>query len=61
VPSGGEFRWGPGQLEVKCAAGSSCNATDSWQLMGALQHDNYAVRGSWELAVFTVDESGSCK
>ncbi|WIA36793.1 hypothetical protein OEZ86_008048 [Tetradesmus obliquus] len=41
VPPGGVFRWGSGQLEVKCAGGS-CNTTDGWQLMGALQHDNYA-------------------
>lgn len=50
VPPGGVFRWGPGQLEVKCAGGS-CNTTDGWQLMGALQHDNYAVRCDSRAAV----------
>jgi hypothetical protein len=51
VPPGGVFRWGAGQLEIKCAAGSSCNTADGWQLMGALQHDNYAVRGQPACAV----------
>lgn len=43
VPAGGAFRWGHGQLEIKCPAGSTCNTTDGWQLLGALQHDNYGV------------------
>lgn len=49
MPPGGAFRWGRGQLEVKCnakaAPGGRCNTTDGWQLVGALQHDNTGVSG----------------
>ncbi|KIY97022.1 hypothetical protein MNEG_10940 [Monoraphidium neglectum] len=39
VPPGGVFRWGKGQLEVK----GQKTAVDGWQLVGAIQHDNWGA------------------